>query len=145
MIQDLRQPCSFPMVPERISGQQPQPMQEQFSLHADNEATVLATQSVFPSCISLNKGEVSLISSGFGLFGVMHSRFLCPSWSNTPIPVLLIHITQKTRLTHNTSSLHCFLPTTLPSLSSFFFPFCLSVRKRTTIGCEIKLHCSHHR
>lgn len=74
----------------------------------------------------------------FGILGVMHSRFLCPSWSNTPIPALLIHITQKTRVTHNTSSLHCFLPTILPSLSSFF-PFCLSIRKRTTIGCESKL------
>jgi len=69
MIQDLRQPCSLPVLPEKTSGQQPRPMQEQFSLHADDEGTVLATQSVFPSCISLNEVELSLISSGLGFGG----------------------------------------------------------------------------
>ena len=68
MIQDLRQPCSLPVLPEKTSGQQPRPMQEQFSLHADDEGTVLATQSAFPSCISLNKVELSLISSGLGFY-----------------------------------------------------------------------------
>ena len=69
MIQDLRQPCSFPVLPEKTSGQQPRPMQEQYSLHADDEGTVLATQSVFPSCISLNEVDLSLISSGLGFWG----------------------------------------------------------------------------
>lgn len=120
MIQDLRQPCSFPVVPERTSGQQPQPMPEQFSLHADDEGTVLATQSAFPSCISLNKVELSLISSGLGFWGSCTVDFYALAGPTPPfLPFSSTSPRKPGLLTTPPHFIASFLPFFLLSLPSF--------------------------
>lgn len=81
----------------------------------------LATQSIFPSRVSLNKVELASISSGLGPFGVMYSKCLCTSCSSALIPALLIHIIQKSRLTPLARFTASFLPFFLsPSFPPFF-------------------------